>query len=1339
MSFLSGLGSIFHGIGHFFDGGPTDDEKKRQDQQAAAQQSQNNAPAPQNAPQPQQQQQQNPGQTLQKYDPNKDLYGGAFKGYGNFDEAGTLSKVQQPTVQEQPQPAPAPKEDFLHKALDFGKSVVHPFAEFGNAAIHVPQAVYREVQNKPINDIQKNVFGTNDSGEILKKILSDTAQVGLAAAAPGISSAAESGVSAAVAPELTSDVLGLVKAGIPLDVAKQVAEEAAGRGTSALVKYGGQAAAGGAINTGFSGINDASKDGATPWSVLEKVPENFVTGAALDIGGHAASSLVKDAGGRVADAIAEHSGPSEGEIAPGVKSANENHLADAVKQTTGDEAAQAPVVPPEAAPGAAAPETPAAQPVVTPAVADEAAKATAPAPADVNAPPTAGPDTVTAENAPRVRKANAKQLSDISESLKNTGDEHTVFSNAQLTDAGKNVVDTMKDDEVVSKYARPVKFTAPEDVAVAKASRDRLANIIRTGTPEAKASAQDSLNNLIDAAAEVQSRSGRVLNYGQEMLDGMPPEAKVAYYIKHIDQLNLARYGEDHATIAGDPAERQAVEAQFNKFVTKDEALKEQIAQERAILDKALDPATRGDVSVEDLKAAKGAVDELEQQQRQNGGEMTKYYDSLTPKRDKAEAISDWQRTSMLSSPTGRAHALLSTGFGVADQSLKETVAGTVGKAYNAIVSPEKAVRDTGPGIGQILKGGWEGLKKTGNEALGKFEVANPEKAIRNSVKDNSSEMGQFKGGRFKKIVNAATHLHSNVTEGVKVAEIARDARVDGLKQGLAGDDLEKYVISRSDQPSAQMLARANEAHLQLNNLNDNPLTNAVTRAANAIAGKSVPGNVIKNQLLPFPRFVAGNIWNQITDKNVVAAFGKTVASAVKGDAQGVIDNAAKLGVEGGKTYALGWLLTKNGTLTNTDANGKSYDGVYLHIGNRYIPASTLGFVAPSLVIGNATYNAFNDPKAKDGDFLHHLGKAVSDATTNMYKSVSGADVLGAGASLTGPIDQAVTSQDPSKLLKIGTNVATQNIPAALGDVNAVLNQSPLNPTHEAAQTKVTSTNPDTGLQKTNSVKTAEATLLNKIPVASQALPRQTGVASADPLDKVLHSTQDTSATIKTRTDAKAVADQSAADKAANIPDPKANYPKGDSFESAVQARIEGGQFDKAAAGLQQKLDSIAKDDNIAQSTKDKYKNKITQLNLAKDQKLSYADMEQYNNTSLSEWRAMGDSNSDTYDPATYKKLWELDQSLANKGVAGAFDIGNGTSAKLSDTQKYSAKKPGKGRSGSGAGANSNTLSSAPGLGRISFGNLAPQKVSAAATMPLQNIPAGQLIKQRTITVGKVK
>lgn len=55
--------------------------------------------------------------------------------------------------------------------------------QLAEAAKYVPKAVYREVQDKPITDIQQKVFGTTDSGKIAKKIIGST--VGTAALIAG--------------------------------------------------------------------------------------------------------------------------------------------------------------------------------------------------------------------------------------------------------------------------------------------------------------------------------------------------------------------------------------------------------------------------------------------------------------------------------------------------------------------------------------------------------------------------------------------------------------------------------------------------------------------------------------------------------------------------------------------------------------------------------------------------------------------------------------------------------------------------------------------------------------------------------------------------------------------------------------------------------------------------------------------------------------------------------------------------------------------------------------------------------------------------------------------------
>lgn len=78
-------------------------------------------------------------------------------------------------------------------------------------------------------------------------------------------------------------------------------------------------------------------------------------------------------------------------------------------------------------------------------------------------------------------------------------------------------------------------------------------------------------------------------------------------------------------------------------------------------------------------------------------------------------------------------------------------------------------------------------------------------------------------------------------------------------------------------------------------------------------------------------------------------------------------------------------------------------------------------------------------------------------------------------------------------------------------------------------------------------------------------------------------------------------------------------------------------------------------------------------------------DLQQlYHDTSQSEWRAMGNPNSDSYDPETYQKLMEYDQARTDAGVS--------EKSSASDQAKYVAKASGTrsgARSGSGRGGSS--------------------------------------------------
>lgn len=90
---------------------------------------------------------------------------------------------------------------------DIVKPIVQPFVGTAKALAVVPAAIGREIQNKPITDLQQKAFGTTDPGKIAEKIVGNTAGVGLTVAAPGIDSAAEN-AAAKFLPETASKVIG---------------------------------------------------------------------------------------------------------------------------------------------------------------------------------------------------------------------------------------------------------------------------------------------------------------------------------------------------------------------------------------------------------------------------------------------------------------------------------------------------------------------------------------------------------------------------------------------------------------------------------------------------------------------------------------------------------------------------------------------------------------------------------------------------------------------------------------------------------------------------------------------------------------------------------------------------------------------------------------------------------------------------------------------------------------------------------------------------------------------------------------------------------------------------
>lgn len=119
----------------------------------------------------------------------------------------------------------------------------------------------------------------------------------------------------------------------------------------------------------------------------------------------------------------------------------------------------------------------------------------------------------------------------------------------------------------------------------------------------------------------------------------------------------------------------------------------------------------------------------------------------------------------------------------------------------------------------------------------------------------------------------------------------------------------------------------------------------------------------------------------------------------------------------------------------------------------------------------------------------------------------------------------------------------------------------------------------------------------------------------------------------------------------------------------------ESGEYATDKAAMQVKLQMLNADPTTKPSEKAKYQLQINRDDVLQKNNIPYDVLKQYESTSLSQWRDMGDPYSQSYDPQTYQLLWNIDQVMA-QGKASY-------NTKDPATQKFSAKQAG---SGSGRG-----------------------------------------------------
>lgn len=1051
--------------------------------------------------------------------------------------------------------------------------------------------------------------------------------------------------------------------------------------------------------------------------------------------------------------------------------------AEAVPVRTPDVAPkELPQAPPVVAPTGPVPaETAVPTPSVPAEVAPVAPAAPVAAPADLL--PAEGtphaPGAPTRADAGQLREAAATNLKRLGANVDATGGVHDVVSNPELSKAGEDAVSHLSDQEVLDRFHGTPTFHGAADVAEGLGAMKRLAPLSQAGNP----AADEAISNILDAASKEVSGGARTTNYAKEFYDNLPKPAKVKYLINNMDKVRSA-FNEAHnlkpgdgkflPMIGEDPALQKVVEANIDSFLTKDEAIRGTMAdiENKVSANKEAIPnaAGRGELRGlskdglqlnKDYKAAGLAL-------QKNTSEMGRYYDSVMPTRIATQTkLGDLGRTLMLSSPTGRANDVLTTGINSAHRLLTQIPETALGKVANVVGGNKGKYVSTLPSPRAVVRGVKFGLKKSsarfkGNVTSG--DITSLTKADTGSGKGgllsrgDNSRLGKITAP-LHKVVRSATEIATDVSEGVKEAQVQRLASQQGKTLGYKGAELRAYTSNATAVPTKEMEEAGNHLRDEVNNMQDNPLTSGLESVSKGLAKIPVVGEQLKNLTLPFTRWTGGQMWNNLVDNNVLGNVVKAGRAAVKGDRQAVITNLSKLTVNATTAMTVGYQLAKAGVIVHGNAQGYNDDGAYLHVDGRYIPAGFLGFFAPGIILGSSTYEATSGKNAGKP-----VLQQVVDTAVNTLKNTAAAS---GAQTLTGennPVVQALQDRsrngDAATGAIIGGQVAGQYIPAGLNDANALANNGlkiggktiipdSLNPTHEAALTKVEKG----GLTPTGKKSTAKnipATvvnqLLNKVPFASQKLPRNTGVAAADLVDRTVRGDRDTGAELQKKAVAAKAANVSADDQKKGIPDPTATYTQGDSFTNAVENRIENKKYDQAIQGLQQQLDIKQKGKDSTTKATQPIKDQIAQVKVLQAGNYDPAIRDTYKSTSLTEWRNLGDPNSDTYDPETYQKLFQYDSDLAKAGISGS-------SLKKTDN-KYTAKTS-KSGSGSGSGSSaeraalkkvtSNTLGTVPTLGNVSFGDLAPKKITDAnAVIPtIQDIQPSQLIKKRTISVSK--
>lgn len=906
---------------------------------------------------------------------------------------------------------------------------------------------------------------------------------------------------------------------------------------------------------------------------------------------------------------------------------------------------------------------------------------------------------------------------------------------------------------------RAIDQNNPQAWVNALEERKVLNALVSEGVPGAR----EARLNLADAMSGFQSRSGQNLNILKVAYDEMPSDMKAELLIKKVNRArNKAGLDDLNDADMEMLLSRVEVAEQANLRL---KAIEDEIGDfNRAITSGSATPEARA--RLEGLNKAKDeALTDLYQK---NAG-VTDYFGKLSPDSTFGQKLANWNRISMLSSFTGRIFDLASTGATAGLDTVNRALSSIFARGLNGRMGDGGALET----LPQALPGKadiGDAWTRTKNSAQGVNEVRDVMAEIQ-GMGTGRSELNNQSSGRFRNTVKAATEAPTELTRYIENNEIYRRGRQVADELGLQGDDADLYAESYWSVASSNEKYAAQQEHLKANMLHNNPVSSKIDQVSNTLLrsessiGKST-GAILKSVVAPFTRFIGGMTHRTFTDMNVVHNVWEMRKAIKNGDTQLLADSLAKATTNMGIGLATATVLAESGVLTDKDANGDSYAGLYFHVGDRYIPVGFAGLASVPMIVGYGVNQAFNSDNATD---------AFTDVTTDTLSRVLastgtagffGADnalqtAIGGASSAVSPSESGANERDFADVL--GSTVR-QSIPGIGNDANAILNQIPgINPTGEAADTKVLN---EDGTQ--NPLGTQIAKTQNTIPGLSQLLPRKEGTPARDVLDRITKGNHETGEMADKRgvkeqlseskkalekegipTTAEKIADLGKSgdfDKAVRgaeyrlaelEADEKAtenskknarqdleNYQFGKEYgyipssDESVQARAERGEYDAAIAGWQLRLSRDEADGDTPDSKLQTQRRKIQRYEVFRDNNINPGMVDAYEKDSaenggvgVTAWREMMESG----DPklvAYAEQLYNLDKALLDAGA-------------VREAKYY--WKGGRGGSGSGSKARFITDIATQNAKGFTFSPIKAEKASFSA--PQSAIPKLEKVK----------